>query len=203
LQDIGVCSMFCRRTTHTIQIWKKAVMFIYKSCMICWWLYLPKKTNTSKWVLQIPAHILFVSIIHSLNLGLCRVPGALPSTFCRTLGKEFFVKCRTQQSSALGNDGVCREQDSRQRNTLGKGFFAQCQTLGEGWLSAKDRQPPSKADGRYLFRESCSGTRQRITPIRHSVEQTLPSAIPEHSAKYIFIFFFLPTKLFVVWSYTM
>jgi hypothetical protein len=75
--------------------------------------------------------------------------------FCRALS-------RTRQSPALGNDGVCREQDSRHRYTLGKDTFAKCQTLGEGWLSAKCRQPPSKVDGCYLCRESSPGTRQRI-----------------------------------------
>jgi hypothetical protein len=123
-----------------------------------------------------------VVYVHYRNLRLCRVLGALPSAFCRALGKallsvttafaesrtlgtgthsaktplkalgkEAFAECRTRQSPALGNDGVCREQDSRHRNTL-----------GEAWLSAKDRQPPSKADGRYLCGESSSSTRQRI-----------------------------------------
>jgi hypothetical protein len=40
-------------------------------------------------------------------------------------------------------------------------------------------------------------------PVRHSAEQALPSVPVGHSAKYIFIFFILPTKLFVVCSYTM
>jgi hypothetical protein len=39
--------------------------------------------------------------IHYRNLGLCRVPGALPSAFCRALGKVLlsvtssFTECRT------------------------------------------------------------------------------------------------------------
>jgi hypothetical protein len=73
-----------------------------------------------------------------------------------------FIECRTRQSPALGNDGVCREQDSRHRNTLSKDSFAECQTLGKAWLSAKDCQPPSKPDGRYLRRQQSFGTRQRI-----------------------------------------
>jgi hypothetical protein len=60
------------------------------------------------------------------------VLGSLPSAFCRALGKEAFAESRTRQSPALGNDHVCREQDSQQRNTLDKDIFAECQTLGEG-----------------------------------------------------------------------
>jgi hypothetical protein len=68
---------------------------------------------------------------------------ALPSArlfvecFCRALGKEAFAESRTRQSPALGNDSVCREQDSRHRNTLGKDVFAECQTLGEGGTRQK------------------------------------------------------------------
>jgi hypothetical protein len=84
----------------------------------------------------------------------------LPSVFCRVLDKEVFAKCRTRQSPVLGNDHVYREQDSRHRKTLGKDTFVECSTLGERQLSAKSRQPLSKADGRYLCREPSSGTRQ-------------------------------------------
>jgi hypothetical protein len=41
---------------------------------------------------------------------------SLPSAFYRTLGKEVFAECRTQQSPTLGNDRVYQEQDSRQKN---------------------------------------------------------------------------------------
>jgi hypothetical protein len=57
---------------------------------------------------------------------------ALSSAFCRALGKEAFVEHHTRQSPALGKDHVCREQDSRHRNTLDKDIFAECQKLGEG-----------------------------------------------------------------------
>jgi hypothetical protein len=98
---------------------------------------------------------------HYRNPALCQVLGALPSVFCRALGKEVFVECHTRQSPALGNDHVYREQDSRHRKTLGKDIFAKCQTLGERQRSAKGRQLPSKADGRYLCREPSPGTRPR------------------------------------------
>jgi hypothetical protein len=57
---------------------------------------------------------------------------ALPSVFCRALGKEAFVEWRTLQSPALDNERVYREQDSHHRNTLDKDIFVECQTLGEG-----------------------------------------------------------------------
>jgi hypothetical protein len=34
--------------------------------------------------------------IHYWNPGLCRVSGALPSVFCRTLDKDFFAESRTR-----------------------------------------------------------------------------------------------------------
>jgi hypothetical protein len=67
--------------------------------------------------------VIFISIyfviicVHYWNPTLCRVLGALPSAFCGALGKKVFADCRTQQSLALGNDRVYREQDSRHRNT--------------------------------------------------------------------------------------
>jgi hypothetical protein len=43
----------------------------------------------------------------------------------------------------------------------------------------------------------------RVPPSSHSAKNSLPSVFCGHSAKYIFIFFIFPTKLFVVCSYTM
>jgi hypothetical protein len=86
--------------------------------------------------------------MHYRNTWLCRVLGALPSAFYRALDKESFAERRTRQSPALDKDRVCREQDSRHRNTLGKDIFAECQTLGEGARSANGRQQPAIADDR-------------------------------------------------------
>jgi hypothetical protein len=106
---------------------------------------------------------------------LCRVP--LLDTRQRSSG------LRTQQSPALGNDGVCREQDSRYRNTL-----------GEGRLSTKGRQPPSKADGRYLCREPSSGTPQRIffaeCPPFDTRQSKLCRVPPLDTRQSIFLFLF-------------
>jgi hypothetical protein len=38
----------------------------------------------------------------------------------------------------------------------------------------------------------------RVPPSSHSAKASLPSVISGHSAKYIFIFFIFPTKLFVI-----
>jgi hypothetical protein len=84
---------------------------------------------------------------------------AFSSAFFRALGKDGFAECRTRQSPALGIDRVYREQDSWQRKTLGKDNFAERQALGERWRSAKDRQQPSIADGRYPYQVSSPDTR--------------------------------------------
>jgi hypothetical protein len=68
---------------------------------------------------------------HYRNPGLYRVLDALPSAFCQALDKEVFAEYHTRHSPTLGNDGVCREQDSRHRITLGKEIFAESQTLGK------------------------------------------------------------------------
>jgi hypothetical protein len=101
-------------------------------------------------------------IQHYWNSALCRVLRALPSVFCRALGKAFFVECHTRQSPTLGNDHVYREQDSRHKKTLGKDNFVECQTLGEEQRSAKSRQQPSIANSRYLCQVSYVWPRQRM-----------------------------------------
>jgi hypothetical protein len=136
---------------------------------------------------------------HYRNPGLCRVLGALLSTFCRALDGAF-VECRTRQSPALGNDSVCREQDSRHRNTLGKDFFAECQTLGEGRLSVKGRQSPSKAtvvtfaESRVLAlgKESSLPSAPRLTLGRASCAECLPWVL----GKVYFYFFYFANQTF-------
>jgi hypothetical protein len=64
---------------------------------------------------------------------------------CRSLGKEFFAKCRTRQSYTLSNIPVYREYDTQYRLTLGKGH-----------------QQPSIADGRYLCQAPDIATRQTM-----------------------------------------
>jgi hypothetical protein len=115
-----------------------------------------------------------------------------------------FAECflsGTQQSPALGNERVYREQDPRHRNTLGKEIFAECQTLGERRRSAKGRQQPSIADGCYLCRASSVGTRQRsffaeCQPA--DTRQIMLSRVPflDTRQSIFFIFFSFPNKTF-------
>jgi hypothetical protein len=99
-----------------------------------------------------------VAVRHYRNPGLCRVPDALPSAFCRALGKGGFAESRTWRNPALGNELVYRVQDTRHRQTLGKDMFAECQTLSKGGArqravsghpKADGRQPLPKAEGRH------------------------------------------------------
>ena len=102
-----------------------------------------------------------------------------------------------------------------------KSLFTECWTLGTGPHSAKTRLPSvkggtrqravsgrPKADGRQSLPRA-SGWHSakmilcRVPHSRHSAKTSLPSVIPRHSAKYIFIFLILSPKLFVVCSYTM
>jgi hypothetical protein len=146
--------------------------------------------------------------MHYQSPDLCWVPEALPSAFYRALGKEAFTERRTQQSPALGKELVYRVQDTRHSEALGKECFAERQALdkdgsrqravsGRLQLTVVSLCWGPKADTRQslLFAEcQICGTRQR---------ESLPSVFCGHSAKHIFIFFILATKLFVVCFYTM
>jgi hypothetical protein len=76
------------------------------------------------------------------------VPDALPSAFCRALGKDGFAESRTRQIPALGNELVYRVQDTRHRRTLGKDMFAECQTLSKGGARQRAVSGRHKADDR-------------------------------------------------------
>jgi hypothetical protein len=133
---------------------------------------------------------------------------SLPNAFYRALGKKDFAESHTRQSPTLGKELVYRVRDTRHRETLDKYCFAERQTLGKD--GARQRAVSGrlqltvvslcrgpKADtrqSRFFAECQISGTRQR---------GSLSSAFCVHSAKHIFIFFILATKLFVVYSYTM
>jgi hypothetical protein len=138
---------------------------------------------------------------HCRKMALCRVLGALPSVFLSgtrqrslwwssvALGKVLSVTTAFFESRNLGTG-----------KTLGKDRFTERQALDERRSSAKDRQQPSIADGRYLCRVPGVDTRQRRyfaecrsrrhSARRHSAKHVLSSALPRHSAKYISIFSF-------------
>ena len=98
---------------------------------------------------------------HYRNPGLCRVLQALPSAFCRALGKEAFAESRTWQSLALGNELVYRVRDTRHKNTLGKESFVECLTLGEGGSRQRVVSGRLKLTTVNLYRGPSVGTRQR------------------------------------------
>jgi hypothetical protein len=130
-----------------------------------------------------------VLLTHYQNPALCRV-----------------LSIRHLKSSTLGNDRVYRELDSRHKKTLGKDNFTECQTLDEGRLSAKGRQQPSIADGRYLYRVPDFGTRQRSYFAECPASSTRPSilcAVPFlYTRQSIFLFFSFSNQTFVVCCYT-
>src|SRR5688572_10589992 len=98
--------------------------------------------------------------------------------------------------------------DTRHRTPLGKDKFAECQTLGKEGTPQRAVSVRPKADGRQSLPRangwhSAKSLLCRVPNSRHSAKEALPSVISRHSAKYIFIFFILSPKLFVVCSYTM
>jgi hypothetical protein len=114
----------------------------------------------------------------------------------------------TRQSLALGKELIYQVQDTQHSQALGKDCFAESQTLG------KDDSRQRAVSGRLqltavsLYRGPKAGTRQSLLFAECQISGTrqresLPSVFCGHSAKHIFIFFILVTKLFVVCSYTM
>jgi hypothetical protein len=119
--------------------------------------------------LKLPTRILyFVAYPRSTQTFqvtiLCAAPSVYRQGHTCTTGIRIFAECflsGTRQSPALGNDVVCREQDSRHRNTLGKDFFAECHTHGEGRLLAKAVNPRLIL-GRASFAECPSWTLGKV-----------------------------------------
>jgi hypothetical protein len=118
----------------------------------------------------------------------------LSSAFSRALGKAAFAESCIWQNPVLGNELVYRVQDTRQGTTLGKDMFAEWKTLGKGGARQRAVSGRCKADGSQPLPRAEG---------RHSAKTSLPSVFFGHSAKHIFIFLILATKLFVVCSYTM
>jgi hypothetical protein len=88
------------------------------------------------------------------------------------LGKEAFAECRTRQSPALGNDDVCREQDSRHRS------------LPSAKHSAKISLPSAKHSAKGDSRQRTVRRRLKLTAVIFAEslvlaldkESSLPSA---------------------------
>jgi hypothetical protein len=139
---------------------------------------------------------------------------ALPSVGlfaeCLLSGTRQRRLCREPPSVMLGSrkEPLYRVLDTRHRTTLGKGTFAECQTLGKGGSRQRAVSGRPKADDRQSLPRANSWHSAKSLLCRapnswHSAKLSLPSVISRHSAKYIFIFFILSPKLFVVCSYTM
>jgi hypothetical protein len=124
-------------------------------------------------------------------LSLCRVlfvgHSAKKSLLSATLGKVLLLVTTTFTES----------------RTLGT-LFAECQTLGERRRSAKGRQQPSIADGRYLFRALDFGTRQRIYFLESClayIRQTMlcrVTILNTRQSIFLFFFFFQPNFFWFV-----
>jgi hypothetical protein len=112
----------------------------------------------------------------------CRRAAALPSAFYRALGKADFAERRTRQSPTLGKDLIYRVQDTRHSQALGKDCFAESQTLD------KDSSRQRAVSGRLRL---TAVSLCRVSHIGHSAKDALPSVFSRHSAKYIYIFYFV------------
>jgi hypothetical protein len=118
--------------------------------------------------------------------------------------------CRAPHSVNLGarQRALYRVLNTRHRTALGKDKFAECLTLGKVGSRQRAVSGRPKADGRQSLPRanswhSAKRILWRVPHSRHSAKEALPSVISRHSAKYIFIFFILCPKNFVVCSYTM
>jgi hypothetical protein len=129
---------------------------------------------------------------------------------CLLSGTRQTRLCRVPHSVKLGSRqrALYRVLNTRHRTALGKDTFAECLTLGKGGSRQRAVSGRPKADGRQSLPRandwhSAKRIFCRVPHSRHSAKETLPSVISRHSAKYIFIFFILSPKIFVVCSYTM
>jgi hypothetical protein len=113
---------------------------------------------------------------------------------------ECSALCRVLFCRALGKFQLSVMTVFTESRTLGKETFAECQTLGEWRRSAKGRQQPSIADGRYLYRAPSFGTQQRsfFTECQTAkTRQSMLCQVPFFTlGKVYFYFFIFPTKLF-------
>jgi hypothetical protein len=125
---------------------------------------------------------------------------------CRRLCRVLFIGHSVNLGSRQ-RDPLPSAEHSAQ-HALDKDKFAEGQTLGKGSSrqsavsgrpKADDRQSLPRANGWHSAKRLIC----RVLHSRHLTKHTLPSVISRHSAKYIFIFFILSLKIFVVCSYTM
>jgi hypothetical protein len=129
----------------------------------------------------------------------CLLSGTRQRRLCR---EPPSVKLGSRQRASLPSAGHSAQDHTRQRHVC------RVSNTRQRGLSAKSRQRPSQTDGRQSLPRANSWHSAKSLLCRapnswHSAKLSLPSVISRHSAKYIFIFFILSPKLFVVCSYTM
>jgi hypothetical protein len=140
--------------------------------------------------------------------------GSLPSAGgfaeCFLSGTRQRRLCRVPRSVNLGSQQryPLSSAEHSAQDALGNDTFAEVQTLGKGGSRQSTVSGRPTADGRQsLPKANCWHSAKRILcrvpHSRHSAKRALPSVCSRHSAKYIFIFFILSLKIFVVCSYTM
>jgi hypothetical protein len=64
-----------------------------------------------------------------------------------TRQKIYFVECPSQQTTTLGKYSLCREQNTRHKQTLDKALFVECPTLNKLRYLAKHHQQLFVVDG--------------------------------------------------------
>jgi hypothetical protein len=129
----------------------------------------------------------------------CLLSGTRQRRLCRV---PHSVKLGSRQRASLPSAEHSAQDDTRQRqvcrvsNTRQRGSR---QRAVSGRPKADGRQSLPRANGWH----SAQRLLCRVPHSRHSAKEALTSVISRHSAKYIFIFFILSPKIFVVCSYTM
>jgi hypothetical protein len=91
--------------------------------------------------------------------------------------------------------------NTRHRWALGKDTFAECNALGKWGSRQRAVSGRPRVDGRQSLPRangwhSAKKPLCRVLRNRHSAKPSLPSVMPRHSAKYIFIFFIFVSQTF-------
>jgi hypothetical protein len=124
----------------------------------------------------------------------CLLSGTRQIRLCR---EPHSVKLGSRQRASLPSTGHSAQDPTRQRQVCRASNTRQ--RVVSGRPKADGRQSLPRANGWH----STKSLLCRVPTNWHSAKLSLPSVFFRHSANYIFIFFILSPKLFVVCSYTM
>ena len=142
----------CSKPESAFPCYKPCLPFIY-----C--LYLLSTTSTHSCYLQIKlkaAQKMKIGMHYRTRL-ICRVQKALPSAFCRALGKGNL--CREPDPAALDKDRplanlpLPRAGHSANFSRRQKFSFAECRALGKDWPSAKKNLPSAGHSAKFGRRQ--------------------------------------------------